>query len=69
MEIRGAHTNIVSIRLDGEELASGGAGEQQTAEGPDYDCLSLNGILDYAEGTDLSSERELPEAAMAAART
>lgn len=61
VEIRGAHTNIVSIRLDGEELASGGAGEQQTAEGPDYDCLSLNGILDYAEGTDLSSERELLE--------
>ena len=61
VEIRGAHTNIVSIRLDGEELASGGAGEQQSAGGPDYDCLSLNGILDYAEGTDLASERELLE--------
>ena len=48
VEIRGAHTNIVSIRLDGEELAAGGAGEQQSAGGPDYECLSLNGILDLS---------------------
>ena len=61
VEIRGSHTNIVGRRLDGEELAAGGAGEQQSAGGPDYECLSLNGILDYAEGTDLSSERELLE--------
>lgn len=61
VEIKGSHTNIVSRCLDGAELASGGPVGEQAGSGPDYGLLSLKGIIDYAEGTDLEAERELLE--------
>ena len=60
VEIRGLHTNVVSRKLDGVELAARGQAASAAAEPePDYDELSLEGILAFARGTDLLEEREL----------
>lgn len=62
VEIRGTHTNVVSRKLDGVELAPQGQAASAAAEPePDYEELSLEGILAYARGTDLLDERELLE--------
>lgn len=62
VEIRGTHTNVVSRKLDGVELAPQGQAASASAEPePDYDELSLEGILAFARGTDLLDERELLE--------
>ena len=62
VEIRGTHTNVVSRKLDGVELAPQGQAASASAEPePDYDELSLEGILAYARGTELLDERELLE--------
>ena len=62
VEIRGTHTNVVSRKLDGVELAARGEAAGTAAEPePDYDELSLEGILAFARGTDLLDERELRE--------
>lgn len=62
VEIRGTHTNVVSRKLDGVELAPQGQAAGASAEPePDYDELSLEGILAFARGTDLLDERELLE--------
>lgn len=61
VEIKGSHTNIVSRCFDGAELLSGRGEDEIPDAGPDYDCLSLKSIIDYAENTDLEAERELLE--------
>lgn len=62
VEIRGTHTNVVSRKLDGVELAPQGQAASAAAEPePDYEELSLEGILAYARGTELLDERELLE--------
>ena len=62
VEIRGTHTNVVSRKLDGVELAARGEAAGAAAEPePDYEELSLEGILAYARGTELLDERELLE--------
>lgn len=61
VEIKGSHTNIISRCFDGAELLSGRGEDEIPDAGPDYDCLSLRGIIDYAENTDLEGERELLE--------
>ena len=60
-EIKGSHTNIISRCFDDAELLSGRGEDEIPDAGPDYDCLSLKGIIDYAENTDLEAERELLE--------
>lgn len=62
VEIKGSHTNVVSRKLDGAELAPRRqAGAEADETGPDYGALSLDGILDFARGTELLEERELLE--------
>lgn len=70
VEIRGTHTNVVSRKLDGVELAPQGQAASASAEPePDYEELSLEGILAYARGTELLDERELLERQISCNRT
>lgn len=70
VEIRGTHTNVVSRKLDGVELAPQGQAASASAEPePDYDELSLEGILAFARGTELLDERELLERQISCNRT
>lgn len=57
VEIRDEHTNIVRVERNGATLFSSGADEQTLTEPLpelDYSCLSIEGILDYAEHCELT---------------
>ena len=57
VELRHTHTNIVRIERNGECVRR--AGDDALAGGAepvDYACLSVEGILDYANSLDLSGE-------------
>ena len=54
VEIRDEHTNIVRVEKNGEALLEKALEETADSEPePDYDCLNIRGILDFAENTPL----------------
>lgn len=54
VEIRDEHTNIVRVEKNGEALLEKASEETADSEPePDYDCLNIRGILDFAENTPL----------------
>jgi len=50
--IKDHHTNITEIRRDGEVVFTGTAAES-AADAPDYDAMTLEGVLEFAETVDV----------------
>ncbi len=59
IRVANEHTNIVQIEKDGEILLHKEAEEKQDPGKPDYECMTIEDIYDFATTADLDDVKEL----------
>ena len=59
VRICGFHTNIVLIRKDGETIFESETISKPTKELTDRSCLSISGIVDFADNVDIQDIKEI----------